>query len=101
MSASCAAEPAAFSGCFWSVDGAWGLYRQSDSGVRLEVAYGALDLDRLGVPAALALGRARARVGERAVACALTTEGDTRWAQFAPGLRLVAGEGVELMNEQV
>ncbi len=36
-------DPATFT-CFWSVDGAWGLYRRTARGIRLEVLYGSLRL---------------------------------------------------------
>ena len=36
--------------CFWSVDGAWGLYQQQAGRVTLSVAYGQVRLQELGVP---------------------------------------------------
>lgn len=84
--------------CFWSVDGAWGLYRQGPQGVRLEVAYGELRLERLGVPAGRLPVDALARKGSEVVTCELAAEGDTVWAYFAPGVRLAAGECVELTS---
>ena len=78
--------------CFWSVDGAWGLYRQGAREARLEILYGQVSLRRLEL-GQLAFVPSHAWVGEQAVGqVEVSAQGAA--VTLPGGVMLRAGEGL-------
>lgn len=80
--------------CFWSVGGAWGLYRQSAHDANLEVLYGELPLRRLELER-LAFVPTHVVVEGKNVGCVETSE-ERVHAIFPDGFTLHAGENIAL-----
>ncbi len=68
---------------FWSVDGAWGEFRRTDTGLELALLYGELELRQLRVPGTWS------RVEHNGEAVAFQLDDGVR---FTPALKLGAGE---------
>jgi uncharacterized protein (DUF608 family) len=84
--------------CFWSVDGAWGLYRQEPGRASLSVAYGQASLRDLGVPTASVGGMPTVSRCGVAVACATTCREATTWLAIDPGVTLGPGETLTITD---
>ncbi|MEN6479888.1 MAG: GH116 family glycosyl-hydrolase [Anaerolineales bacterium] len=82
--------------CFWSVDGAWGLYHEEAHSARLEVAYGQLHLHKLGLRQGKLGEGATAQVNREPVPCSLTTEGEMQFAALGRPVVLCVGDTLTL-----
>ena len=75
--------------CFWALDGAWGVFRQHAQGAELEVAWGALTLNRLNTPWLAGAPQCTVTLGKRRVAASVDQYGSVA---FKKRLRSAAGK---------